>query len=152
MKTIRIVLQAAVASVLITLTGAAAAPAKDVEITAGDNMRFNLATITAEPGQTVHVILTNMGTLPKDVMGHNWILLALDQDPEAYAKAALGAKADNYEPKSLASHVLAAIPLLGPRKSDEVTFTAPAKPGKYVFLCSFPAHFAAGMRGVLVVQ
>jgi azurin len=152
MTKIRILLQAAAAFVLINLTGAAAAPAKDVELTAGDNMRFNLAAITAEPGQTVHVTLTNMGTLPKDVMGHNWILLAMDQDPEAYAKAALGAKADNYEPKSLASQVLAVIPLLGPRKSGEVTFTAPMKPGKYPYLCSFPAHFAAGMRGVLTVQ
>ena len=152
MTRIRISLQAAAAFVLIHLTVAAAVPAKDVEITAGDNMRFNLSTITAAPGQTLHVILTNMGTLPKDVMGHNWILLGMDQDPEAYSKAALAAKADNYEPKSLASHVLAVIPLLGPRKSGEVTFTAPTKPGKYPYLCSFPAHFAAGMRGVLVVQ
>ncbi len=127
-------------------------PEKTVLITAGDNMRFSVTTITAAPGQSVHVQLHNVGTLPKDVMGHNWILLAMDQSPDAYAAAALGAKADNYEPKALQGQVLAEIPLLGPGRLDEVTFTAPMKPGKYPYLCSFPAHFAAGMRGVLIVQ
>lgn len=152
MPKIHLTLLAAAAMALSSVTVAGPAPKIDIELTAGDNMRFNLTTIAAAPGQAVHVILTNMGTLPKDVMGHNWILLTMDQDPEAYAKAALAAKAEDYQPKSLASHVLAVIPLLGPHKSGEVNFTAPMKPGKYTFLCSFPAHFASGMRGVLVVR
>lgn len=131
---------------------AAPAPEKNAVINAGDNMRFSVTTITAAPGQSVHVQLHNVGTLPKEVMGHNWILLSSAQSAEAYATAAQGAKADNYEPKSLQASVLAVIPLLGPGKTGDVTFTAPGKPGKYPFLCSFPAHFAAGMRGVLVVQ
>ncbi|MCC5023285.1 MAG: hypothetical protein J6386_11065 [Candidatus Synoicihabitans palmerolidicus] len=32
-----------------------------------------------------------------------------------------------------------------------MTFTVPSEPGDYVFLCSFPAHFMAGMKGVIVV-
>ena len=143
-----------VAALLAAFTAAFAAsvPEKTVLITAGDNMRFSVTTITVAPGQSVHVQLHNTGTLPKEVMGHNWILLALDQSPDEYAKAALGAKADNYEPKALQGQVLAEIALLGPGRIDEVTFTAPMKPGKYPYLCSFPAHFAAGMRGVLVVE
>ena len=34
----------------------------------------------------------------------------------------------------------------------EVTFDAPKAPGKYDFVCSFPGHYLAGMRGVLVVK
>ena len=41
---------------------------------------------------------------------------------------------------------------LGPGESAEVTFTAPTKPGKYVFLCSFAGHWAAGMTGDLIVK
>ena len=152
MKTTRISLLIAACLAAFATAVLAAAPAKTVLITAGDNMHYSVTTITAEPGQTLTVQLHNIGTLPKDVMGHNWILLAADQSPDAYATAALKAKADNYEPKELQGQVLAAIPLQGPGRTDEVTFTAPTKPGKYPFLCSFPAHFAAGMRGVLVVQ
>jgi len=34
----------------------------------------------------------------------------------------------------------------------ETTFKVPAKPGRYAFLCTFPGHFALGMRGTLVVK
>jgi uncharacterized cupredoxin-like copper-binding protein len=44
------------------------------------------------------------------------------------------------------------VPVLGPGQTGDVTFNAPTAPGSYVFLCSFPAHCAAGMRGVLVVK
>jgi len=66
--------------------------------------------------------------------------------------AAMSAAAENYEPKALAADVLASIPILGPKESGDVTFNAPSKPGKYPFLCSFPGHFQAGMRGVLIVK
>ncbi|MDQ5977348.1 MAG: hypothetical protein QG602_320, partial [Verrucomicrobiota bacterium] len=42
--------------------------------------------------------------------------------------------------------------LLGPKQSEEIVFTAPAEAGEYPFICSFPAHFIAGMKGVMVVK
>ena len=36
-------------------------------------------------------------------------------------------------------------------ESDTVTFDAPAEPGAYPYLCSFPGHFAL-MQGVLTVK
>ena len=152
MKTIRISLLAATCLAVLSTALAASAPSKTIVITANDSLRFSVTSITAEPGQTLHVQFHNVGNLPKDVMGHNWILLKADQDPEAYAAMAVGAKADNFEPKALSGQVLAAVPLLGPGETGEVTFTAPMKAGTYPFLCSFPAHYAAGMRGVLVVE
>ena len=47
--------------------------------------------------------------------------------------------------------ILAATKLLGPKERDTVTFTAPAAPGRYEFVCSFPGHYQVGMRGVLIV-
>ncbi|MEC7281083.1 MAG: plastocyanin/azurin family copper-binding protein, partial [Verrucomicrobiota bacterium] len=41
---------------------------------------------------------------------------------------------------------------LGPGENDTIEFTAPALSGDYEFLCSFPAHLFAGMRGVMTVE
>jgi azurin len=131
---------------------AAGTPGKDVVIVANDQMKFSVTHIEARPGQTVHVTLSNEGTMPKAVMGHNWVLLKAGVDANAYANAAMAAAADDYEPKARADQVLASIPLLGPKKEGEVTFDAPQVSGTYFFLCSFPAHCQAGMRGELVVK
>jgi len=133
---------------------AAAAPAgpRTVEITAGDTMKYSLTAIEAKPGEQITVVLTNIGTQPKEVMGHNWILLKAGSDVEAFDKAASTAKDTDFFPAALAGQVLAHIDLLGPRKSGEVTFTVPTTPGDYPFLCSFPAHFQVGMKGVLTVK
>jgi azurin len=139
-----------------TASSTAATPAtsgpRTVEITANDAMKYSLNTIEAKPGEKLTVILTNVGTQPKEVMGHNWILLKAGTDVEAFDKAATVAKDTNYFPTALADQVIAHIELLGPRKSGEVTFDAPTAPGEYPFLCSFPAHYQVGMKGVLVVR
>lgn len=135
-----------------TATAAAPAGPRTVEITAGDNMKYSLTAIEAKPGEQITIVLTNIGTQPKEVMGHNWILLKMGTDVEAFDKAAALAKATDYSPVELSGQVLAQIPLLGPRKSGEITFTVPTTPGDYPFLCSFPAHFQVGMKGVLTVK
>jgi azurin len=125
---------------------------RDIAITANDTLKFSQTEIDAQQGETLHVQLKNEGTVPKAVMGHNWILLKDGDDPSAYATAALSAKDDNYQPKALADQVLAAIPLLGPEETGDVTFTLPATPGTYAYLCTFPGHFQAGMTGKIIVK
>jgi azurin len=114
-------------------------------------MKYSVTKIEAHPGQKVTVELRNDGTLPKEAMGHNWILLKAGTDATSYAMSSMTAKSENYQPKSLASRVIASIPMLGPKESGKVTFTAPA-PGSYAYLCSFPGHAQAGMKGVLIVK
>jgi azurin len=125
---------------------------RTIELTAGDNMRYNITRIEAAPGEVLHVTLTNTGTLPKEAMGHDWILLRAGTDPDAYSRAAVAAKDTNYQPPAFAFEVLASIPLLGPNQTGDVTFSVPTQPGEYPFLCSFPAHCQSGMKGVLVVK
>ncbi len=149
-------------------SGAAAAPApaagpRVVQLTAGvgDQMKYALVgstapadapiVIEAKAGEQLKVVLTNAGTLPKDVMGHNWVLLKAGSDAAGFSAAATVAKDTDYVPPALKDQVIASIGTLGPRKSDEVVFTVPA-PGEYPFLCSFPAHYAVGMKGTLVVK
>lgn len=123
-----------------------------IEITAGDNMKFSVETIEVKAGEELKVVLTNVGTQPKEVMGHNWILLRQGTDVAAFDAAALQAKATDYVPASMTSQVIAHTALVGPRKSDEITFKAPTEAGDYPFLCSFPGHFQVGMKGKLTVR
>jgi len=145
-------------------TVAAAAPAgpHTVELTANDTMQYTMGTehtgpgsaglrIEAKAGEQLKVTLTNNGTLPKEAMGHNWVLLKAGTDVAAFDAAAATAKDTDYLPLALKDQVLASIPTLGPRKSGEVVFTVPA-PGEYPFLCTFPAHFQIGMKGTLIVK
>jgi len=136
-----------------TLTPTAAkATARTIEITAGDTMKFSVTSIEAKPGEELKVVLTNIGTQPKEVMGHNWILLKAGADVAAFSAAAVTAKATDYIPDALKDQIVAHTALLGPRKSDEVTFKVPTTPGDYPFLCSFPAHYQVGMKGILTVK
>lgn len=119
---------------------------------AGNTMTFDVTRITAAPGESIKVVLTNAGTLPKEVMGHNWILLGAGHDPVAFAAAGASEPGNGYIPTKLKGQIVAFIALLGPGETGEVTFNAPAAPGEYPFLCAFPAHCLVGMRGVLVVK
>jgi azurin len=134
-------------------TTASAPPGpREIDITAGDTMKFNMTAIDAKPGEDLKVVLTNIGTQPKEVMGHNWVLLKAGTDVDAFVAAAISAKDSGYIPSALADEVIAHIDILGPRKSGEVDFKAPTVPGDYPFLCTFPAHYQSGMKGVLTVK
>jgi azurin len=130
---------------------APAAGARTVEISANDQMKFSITTIEAKAGEQLKVVFTNNGTLPKEAMGHNWVLLKAGTDAAAFSAAAITAKDTDYIPASMKDSIIAHTALLGPKKSEEVTFTVPAA-GEYPFLCSFPAHFAVGMKGTLIVK
>ena len=125
---------------------------REIDITAGDTMKYSITAIEAKPGEDIKVVLTNIGTQPKEVMGHNWVLLKAGSDVAAFDAAALSAKDTGYIPAALGDQIIAHIDLQGPRKSGEVEFKAPMTPGDYAFLCTFPAHYQAGMRGVLTVK
>jgi len=125
---------------------------REIEITASDQMKYSVTSIEAKPGEDLKVILTNIGTQPVEVMGHDWVLLKAGTDVAAFDAAALNAKATGYIPAALSDAIIAKIDLLGPRKSGEVEFKAPITPGDYPFICTFPAHYQTGMKGVLTVK
>ena len=145
---------------LLALAGVAAlsaaenAAAREIKIRSGvDNaMKFDLPTITAAPGETIKIVLTNASTLPKEVMGHNWVLLASGTDPVAFAAAAASEPANGYIPSKMKDKVIASIRMLGPNETGEVSFKVPTAAGEYPFLCSFPGHCVTGMKGTLVVR
>jgi azurin len=134
-------------------TPAPAAPAVAAfEVTGSDTMKFNVTRLEVKAGQDVKITLTNVGNMPKAAMGHNLVILKKGSDPKAYVDAAVTAMATEYIPAALADQVIIHTKLLGPKQSDTITFKAPTEPGEYPFVCTFPAHYLSGMKGVLVVN
>src|SRR5699024_3625024 len=117
-----------------------------------DSQRSSVETVTVKPGEKVTVKLMNNTSMPAMAMSYNWILLKQSADPHAFDQAALSAKANDYNPKSKADHIIAHTGLVAGCESVTLTFTPPSEPGEYVYICSFPGHFAAGMKGKLVVK
>jgi len=131
---------------------AAASAVATLELTANDSMKFSVTHFEVKAGQDMKVILTNIGSMPKQAMGHNFVLLKKGADVAAFSQAAVGAAATDHIPAALQDQIIAHTKLLGPKQTDEISFKAPSEPGEYPFLCSFPAHFQAGMKGVIVVK
>ncbi len=138
----------------LVVSAADSAAPRVIKIRAGveNAMKFDLAIITAAPGESLKVVLTNACVLPKAVMGHNWVLLKAGADTTAFANAAASESAKDYIPEQQKEKIVAFVKLLGPNETGEVTFHAPTAPGEYPFICTFPAHCAIGMKGVLVVK
>lgn len=113
----------------------------------GENLAFAPATLTAAAGQQVTVNFKNNSTAQQ----HNWVLVNGGDDVAATVdEEAVNAGPPDYLPADKAN-IIAATKMLQPGGTETVTFTAPAA-GTYVFLCTYPAHYAGGMKGTLTVQ
>jgi azurin len=154
----------AVAVIAVPLAaGQAAAPAKTkpaaaangeartIELTASETMKYDKTQLTARPGEKVKVVLKAVGTMPKVVMAHNFVLLQAGASALEVNNAAFNARATDFIPESMKDKIIAFTPLAGAGETVDVTFTAP-KAGSYPFMCTFPGHFAGGMKGTLVVK
>jgi azurin len=143
---------AAITSLVATSGPTAAQQARVIQIEVGDNMRFAPAAITAAPGESIKVVLKNVGQIPKAAMAHNFVLLRKGVDPKKLVETCASAADTDYLAASAASQLLSRSRLVGPGETADVLFVAPAERGDYVFVCTFPGHFALGMRGVLTVK
>ena len=131
---------------------AAAKGVRTVELTGGDDMKYNLTNIDAKPGETLHIVLKSTGTIPKIAMAHNFVLLALTADVAEFIKSSMNARDTDYVPADKKAQVIASTKLAGPGETVETTIKVPAKAGSYPYMCTFPGHYAAGMKGTLVVK
>ena len=130
---------------------AAAAP-RVVQVEVGDNMKFISAAITATPGESITVVIRHMGKMPKVAMGHNFVLLKKGVDARKLADQCASARDTDFIAPSVRPQLLASTTLVGPGETAETTFVAPAQRGDYTFICTFPGHFAVGMKGILTVK
>ena len=129
-----------------------AATGRVVEITGGDDMKYSVTSISAKPGETLRIRLVSKGTLPKIAMAHNVVVLKAGAKQIDFVNAASQARATDFIPPDMKDQVLGATTLAGPGETVELVFKVPAAPGSYPYVCTFPGHFAAGMRGTIVVK
>ncbi|WP_439581494.1 PVC-type heme-binding CxxCH protein [Dyadobacter bucti] len=109
-------------------------------------LRFNVAEFTVKPGQKVEITLDNI-----DLMPHNLVITEPGAADEVAQQAiALGdnGPAKNYVPDN--KKVLFSSRLIEAKKKETLKFKAPAIPGDYQFVCTFPGH-APVMRGIMKV-
>ena len=128
------------------------APPKIVEITGDDFMKFNVTSFEVKPGQRVTVRLKNIGELPKEAVAHNWVLLAKETYAPRFIEAGSSHPEKDYIAFEQEFYILAKTKMLGPGESDSVTFRAPRDPGPHEYVCTFPEHYAGGMKGVMTVR
>lgn len=126
---------------------AAKAPADAIVIeTVLQLMKYKQDTITVKAGQKVKVWFHNVDHLP-----HN-ILFVKPGTVEAVATAAekLGPKGFEVGFVPNDGNILKASKLIGFQETELIEFTAPAEPGDYEYVCTFPGHWRT-MRGVMKV-
>ena len=126
--------------------------AKVIEMKGTDQMKFTVESIQATPGQKITVKLSNDSKFPANAMSHNFVLLNANVDPAAFDKAGMSHATTEYIDPKLKSQMIAHTSMVAGGKSAEVTFNAPKVAGRYVYICTFPGHFGAGMKGVLIVK
>lgn len=140
--------------VTLTLLGAVstALAQRTVEIVGTDNMKFSVTSIEAEAGEEITIKLTTKSQIPKSAMAHNVVLIDKDANVDEVAMASMQARDNNYIAPNYKDQIVAATALAGGGETVEVTFTVPEESGNYEYICSFPGHYQAGMKGILTVK
>ena len=131
---------------------ARAAGERPIDVSATDQMKFDTTDIAGKVGQKLTIHLTNDGSMPRAAMAHNIVILKPGTDVAAFVADANKHEADGYLPDGAqADRMLIHTKLLGPGEEDTISFT-PLAPGVYEYVCTFPGHAAAGMRGQITVK
>ena len=138
---------------LLLLSGLAQAENCVIDLKAGDDMKFDLASVTVSSTcASIEIKLAHTGKLPVAAMGHNVVITAGDAVQALATEGMKAGAAANYLPAGDA-RVIAATKLIGGGETTTASFAGNklAKGGSYAFFCSFPGHFAL-MKGTLVVE
>src|SRR5688500_15035657 len=77
---------------------AKSAPARVITLKATDDMKYDVTSITAKPGEALLVQVVSIGKIPKFAMAHNFVLLTKAANVKAFADQAMQAKATDYIP------------------------------------------------------
>ncbi|MCO5260911.1 MAG: azurin [Crocinitomicaceae bacterium] len=134
-----------------TETSAEASGPVTLDLSAGDDMKFDKTEFTVKAGQKVTLNFHHTGSLAKEQMGHNFVLLKEGTDVMAFGQAAMAAQATEYIPEAMKGDIIVHTNLIGGGESTTIEFDAPSEAGNYTFICSFPGHFAS-MKGTFVVE
>ena len=135
--------------------GPALATGSGTAITIGTDavqLIFDQTSVSA-PNGLITLTFQNLAT----AVQHNWVLVNGDDtvaegvNNAAQEQSRATRNAAAAVPPADTSGLLVTSHMLNP--GEEVTFTfQPPGPGSYTFICTFPGHYLAGMKGTLVID
>ena len=105
--------------------------ARTVALTGGDDMKFSVTEITAKPGETIHIQLKNVGTIPKMAMARQRRRAQADDEGRGLQHRCASARDTDFIPAAMKAEVVAFTPLAGPGETVEITFKVPAAAGTH---------------------
>jgi putative heme-binding domain-containing protein len=116
--------------------------------TVPDQMLFDKERLVVRAGKPVEFLFENT-----DLMPHNFVIV----QPGALEEVGTLAESTGSQPGAMERHyvpkspkILLSSKLLQPRDSQKLSFLAPAKPGIYPYVCTYPGHWRR-MFGALYV-
>ena len=118
-----------------------------LNVNSDDSMLYDKNVLRAKAWKNIILTLNHTGKLPKNIMGHNLVLLKMNVDVNVFSKLALEFKNNDYIP--LNEDFIAHTILLGGGESVTFSFTI-NEPGEYKYVCTFPGHYQM-MQGVLII-
>lgn len=124
-----------------------------VTVDSTDQMSFDTKDITIDKScKTFTVDLKHSGSLPKNVMGHNWVL-SKTADMQPIATDGMAAGIDKNYLKEGDERIIAHTKIIGAGETDSVTFDVSklAAGESYGFFCSFPGHISM-MKGTVTLK
>lgn len=138
--------------VLIFIAPVVYGQTREVKIEGTNMMRFSVETIKAKPGEKLTITLKSVSQMDKSQMAHNWVLLKQGTDALNFVTKGLEHPKTEFIDPALKGKVIAKTGMLGGGETDSVTFTVPGQKGEYEYVCTFRAHYQAGMKGKLIVE
>jgi plastocyanin len=113
-------------------------------------LAFVQTELRAPANTLVELIFDNQNDLG---VQHNWVLIDGGTSvADVVNTAAGGNAADLFAPPAGTDGALAWTPMLNVGDVGDITFRTPSEPGTYLYICTFPGHYIAGMVGDLIVE
>ena len=124
-----------------------------VTVESNDAMQFNTSNVVVPAScDEFTVTLKHTGQLPKQSMGHNWVMTT-KADGQAVATDGMSAGLDNNYIKPNDERVIGATEIIGGGEETSTTFSVKglSKDEDYMFFCSFPGHIGI-MQGTVTPE
>jgi len=137
---------------ILFMASSAYSQPREIYIEGHDQLRYTVETIKAKPGETLKITLKTVSAMDKSQMSHNWVLLKQGTDALNFVTKGLSHQKNDFIDPALNNQIIAKTDMVGDGEQDSVTFTVPEKKGTYQYVCTFRAHYQAGMKGKLIVE
>ncbi len=118
--------------------------------TVPEQMIYDKERLVVQAGKPVEILFENI-----DIMPHNFVII----QPGSLTEVGLQGEATATQPGALerqyvpqSDKVIFASKLLPPRQSQRLSFTAPAQPGIYPYVCTYPGHWRRMYGALYVVE